>query len=71
MNSIYLFMPSLISSTVTYSSFLCDLAESPGPILMASQSIRIQSEVVGEEKVSILRSSATFRRGESSNVALD
>ena len=64
-------MPSAISLTSTYSSFLCDRADSPGPILTASHVILIQSDVVGDENVPIPRRSAAFCRGESSNVALE
>jgi hypothetical protein len=60
-----------ISSVVTNSFLRWDLEESPGPILMASQVIRIQSDVVGDENVSMPNASATFWRGESSQVALE
>ena len=42
-----------ISLIYTNSSFLWDLDESPGPIFIASQLILIQSDVVGEENVSM------------------
>ena len=49
MNLIYVPIAFLISSVYTNSSFLCDRFESPGPILIASHVILIQSEVVAEE----------------------
>src|SRR5574344_1572848 len=64
-------MPSEISEVMIYSLALCEREESPGPILMASQLTRIQSEVVGEEYVPIPRSSAVLRRGDSGAVAED
>ena len=60
-----------ISETRTNSFLRCDRDESPGPILTASQVILIQSEVVGEEKVSMPSDSAAFWRGESAKVALE
>ena len=54
-----------------YSFFLCERDESPGPIFTASQLIRIQSEVVGEENVSIPSCSATAINFDASCVALE
>ena len=53
-------MPFLISETSTNSFLLCDLEEFPGPIFIASHPILIQSDVVGEEKVSIPSLSTAF-----------
>ena len=52
-----------ISSTKTNSLRRCERDESPGPILIASQLILIQSDVVRDEKVSMPSASAVFWRG--------
>ena len=66
---IYTSIASASSLVSRYSSALCERFESPGPIFIASQPIRIQSEVVGEEKVSRPVASAALRRGEPGRVA--
>ena len=64
-------MPPAISSMKTNSSFLWEREDSPGPIFIASQSILIQSDVVGDENVSVPVLAAAFTSGESSLEALD
>lgn len=55
MKLMYVRIPSSISSLSMNSFFLCEREDSPGPILNASQVTLIQSDVVGDENVSISR----------------
>ena len=57
MNFMYVCIAVSISGILINSSLRCERDDSPGPIFMQSASILIQSEVVGEEKVSMPRAS--------------
>ena len=69
MYSMYFFIASSISERMMNSSAWCDRDESPGPILIASECIRIQFDVVGDEKVAMFCASAAFISGELMLVA--
>ena len=69
MYSIYFSIAVSISERKMYSSAWCERDDSPGPILIASEFIRIQFDVVGEENVSIPNASVALSNGESTCVA--
>ena len=59
----YVSIPEAISLVRMYSSLLCERLDSPGPIFIASISILIQLDVVGEENVSMPKDAAVLTSG--------